>query len=171
MPAFAFSQNVLMVGGDVNPFKPSHWSAGIGFNLGIVGDYIQNDTFLNFGGFSEALFKDTLRAQHTPRWDFLVSVKDNVYFSYELPFIGFRVGVSAGFGAYSADFGDCLFTIGGLAGVVILPKSPVSVVIDVNPSFGVAFNLSNNHPYFAQFITNGFSMPISLALRINLDFF
>jgi hypothetical protein len=165
MPLSVFSQNLLMVGGEFNFFKPVYWDAGIGFNLNIaVFDiYLQSDTFLNFGALTAE------NADGEEERNFLVYLKDNLYYSWDVSFIGFRLGASAGFGFYSGEVGNCFFTIAGLAGIVILPASLVSFVIDIHPGYGMAFNLSSDHEYFVVLRDKGFVMPVSASVRLNLD--
>jgi hypothetical protein len=178
-----FSQNMLMLGGEYGFLKPQSWGAGLGFNYMLFDEYIQNDLTANFGGIrvkdiyiveqtgeeepgeasaSEIVFGD-------PTLKFLFYLRNNLYFTFEWQWVGLRVGVFASLGIYGIpDFPstfDLFLNPGGFMGISIMPKSPVSVTVDLCPGYVMAFRTGK------ELIKNeaGFSLSLSLNIRLNLD--
>jgi hypothetical protein len=160
-----FSQNLLMVGGEFNPLDPLFWDCGIGFNIEVLNEHLQNDTLLVFGGIM-AENEEGERPQKL-----LFSVKDNFFYSLNGRYLGLRAGISAAFGIYDLSGApkeaDFFFNIAGLAGICILPKSIISVTLDICPGYAMAFRLNDAFkPSRNEF---GFMLPISLEVRFNID--
>ena len=159
-----FSQNMLLAGGEYNFFKPEFWSAGAGFNMKLFNDYMQNDFMINGG---------RIRAKEPETGDyhqkFLFSLRDSLYFSLEGEWVGLRMGVFASFGVYDiVDFPkvyDLFLNGGGFAGVSILPKSMISVTVDICPGYASAFRYDEK----AAKNEAGFSLSVFLSLRLNID--
>ena len=174
-----FSQNMLILGGEYNILQPDFWNASIGFNQKIINRYIQNDILLNFGSitaknieFIETEDEDSgiIRAEQIsyPQ-KFIFSVRDNLFFSLDGRWIGLRAGIFALLGINGIpDFPtayNMFLNTGGFAGIWILPKSLVSVTLDISPGYALAFRLSEG-PYIHE---GGFSLPLSLGIRFNFD--
>jgi len=153
-----FSQNMFLLGGEYNFLKPQFFSAGLGFNFKLFNEYIQNDFTVNSGGI---WIKDIE--------SFLFSIRDSLYFSMDWKWVGLRAGVFTLLGVYgvtdSAKAWDMAFNPGVFAGVCLFPKSLFSVVIDVCPGYMVAFRLSEEMAENG----GGFSLPVYLGVRFNLD--
>jgi hypothetical protein len=160
-----FPQNLLMVGGEFNPLDPLFWNCGIGFNIEVLNQHIQNDTLLVAGGI-RAENEEGERPQK-----FLFSVKDKFFYSLNGRYIGLRAGISAAFGIY--DFSrdpqatDLFFSVAGLAGICILPKSLISITLDICPGYAMAFRL--NDAFKGSRNEFGFMLPISLGVQFNID--
>jgi hypothetical protein len=160
-----FSQNLLMVGGEFNPLDPLFWNGGIGFNIEVLNEHLQNDTLLAVGGI-RAENEEGERPQKI-----LVSVKDKFFYSLNGRYLGLRAGISAAFGVYDLSgvpkVTDFFFSIAGLAGICILPKSLISVTLDICPGYAVAFRL--NDAFKGSLNELGFMLPISLGVQFNID--
>jgi len=179
-----FSQNMFLLGGEYNFLEPQFFNVGLGFNLKLFNEYIQNDLTVNFGGI---LAKDIVMIEEAPndaandeapelvmttgdpRLKFLFSLKDSLYFSLDWKWAGLRAGIFASFGVYgisdSAKSWDMIFNPGGFVGICLFPKSLVSVVVDVCPGYLVAFRVSESMAENEA----GFSLPVYLGIRFNLD--
>jgi hypothetical protein len=160
-----FAQNMLIAGGEYNPFKPEFWGGYAGFNLELYNEYLQNDLLVSFGRITAA------SGQGEEKQRFLYRVKDNIYFSRDFKFIGLRAGISASFGVYDIPkfpgVWDLFFNAAGFAGICIFPKSLISVTIDVSPGYALAFRVTDVPG--ASINDSGFMLPISVGLRFNLD--
>jgi hypothetical protein len=160
-----FSQNMLIIGGEYNPFKPAFWDSNIGFNIEVLDQHIQNDILFAFGGIW-ARNEEEKRPQK-----FLFSLKDKIFYSLDGRYVGLRAGVSAAFGIYDlSEFPqrtDLFFSAGGFAGICIFPHSPFSVTLDVCPGYALAFYVTDAPG--ASVNDSGFMLPISLGLRFNID--
>ena len=184
-----FSQNMLLFGGDYNlMIKPETFNVGIGFNIKLYEEYVQNDFIVNFGGirvrYAEKKHDETeptepiesIKSIESNEPDdsaipmkFLFSVKDNLYYNKEWKWIGLRAGVYASFGVYgirdSLTVYDLFFSIGGLAGICILPRALISMTLDIFPGYALTFgNVEELSVYEA-----GFSLPLSFYIRFNFD--
>jgi len=183
-----FSQNMFLLGGQYNLTKPQFWGAGLGFNLKLFKEYLQNDLTANVGGIwaKEAAIKEPETdeteidepetngmeidgTETAAKMKFLFYVKDNFYFSLDWKWVGLRAGVFASFGVYGIpDFPkvwDLFFNAGGFVGICILPQSLISITVDVCPGYAMAFRFDKG------MATNedGFSLPLSVGIRFNLD--
>jgi hypothetical protein len=188
-----FSQNMFLVGGEYNFLRPQFWCAGLGFNFKLLNEYLQNDFLVNFGGVWVKEIETAEPSNETDETDdsppnartdmemktgdktndpllkFLFSLKDSFYFTLDGKWVGLRAGVFASFGVYGIpDFPkswDLLFNPGGFVGISLFPKSLVSVVIDVCPGYIIIFRIDDG------FNKNeaGFSMPLFLGIRFNID--
>jgi hypothetical protein len=165
--ANCFSQNMLIVGGDYNPFKPVFWNGNIGFNLELFNENIQDDLLLNFGSLTAE------NEQGKEPQKFIFSIKDNFFYSLDGRFVGLRAGVSASFGIYDIpEFpksADLFFTATGLVGICILPKSLISITLDLCPGYAVAFRATDAPGLSLN--DSGFILPMALGIRVNLDKF
>jgi len=163
-----FSQNMLLLGGEYNFLKPQFFGAGPGFNFKLFNEYIQNDFTINFGGLWIKDVEDN-DANGEPGMKFLFTIRDGFYFSFDWKLVGVRAGVFALLGVYgitdSAKSWDMVCNPGGFAGVCLFPKSLVSVVVDVCPGYLIAFRASENTAENDA----GFSLPVYLGIRFNLD--
>ena len=173
-----FSQNMLMLGGEYNFFKPQLWGAGLGFNLKLFNEYIQNDLTVNFGNLwaKEAIVEIESEETETViteggdvRKRFFFSLRDSLYFTLEGDWVGLRAGIFASLGLYQiVEFPTAydLFANGGaFAGIVILPKSLFSVALDLCPGYLIAFRFKEG----VSKNDEGFSLSLSLSIRFNLD--
>jgi hypothetical protein len=190
-----FSQNMLMLGGNYNLMrKPEIWSAGLGFNLKLYKEIVQNDFSVNFGGIqAKVLIKNTDEPDDTDETDdtkpvhpvtpvqpvqpieseaqmkYLFSIRDNLYFNHEWRWFGIRAGAFASFGLYgirnSLKAYDLFFNAGGMAGICILPKALISITLDASPGYAIAFSYAEGFGINEK----GFSLPLSLNIRVNLD--
>ena len=179
-----FCQNMLLFGTEHNIYNsPGFWTAGTGFNMKLINDYFQNDLMFNGGqirakkefvreivnaeGEKQIIRSDT--DEYTDK--FLFTVKDNFYLAYDWKWIGLRAGVFASIGIYDVpDFPhlwDFFFNTGGFGGVCFFPKSLFALAVDAGPGYSVAFRLGDG----PQTRESGFSLVISLSLRINFDRF
>ncbi|MDR2483030.1 MAG: hypothetical protein LBD08_05290 [Treponema sp.] len=160
-----FSQNMLILGGEYNPLSPGFWSVGAGFNLELFNEYIQDDLMFNFGGVT-ALNE---QGERPPR--FIFSIKDSVYFSLDWDWIGLRAGITASAGLYQhPEFPEkaaLLFSAGGFAGLCVLPRSPISITVDLCPGYAAAFHVTDKPD--AALDEPGFILPVALGIRLNLD--
>jgi hypothetical protein len=159
-----FSQNMLILGGEYNPFfGPEYWNAGAAFNLQIKSQYLQNEFMVNFGG-TKAEDKTGSPAQK-----FSLSFRDNLFLSLNWKWVGLRLGVLASLGIY--DFSDIPDTFnlllypGAFAGICILPQSLISVTLDVCPGYALHIHWSDE----LTLARKGFILPLSLGIRLNLD--
>ena len=181
-----FSQNMLILGGEYNFYKPDFWSAGLGFNHRLFNEYIQNDFVFNFGrltakrtqiietevenGGTENGEPEIIRTEviDYPQ-KFFFYVKDNFYFALEGRGLGLRAGIFASFGIYGIpDFPtayDLFFNGGGFAGISILPKSLISLTLDISPGYTVAFSFNEGFSRNDE----GFSLTLSMGIRLNFD--
>ena len=164
-----FSQNMIILGGEYNIFKPEFWGAGAGFNTKLFNEYIQNDLTVNFGGIR---VKDAQNDNTEPGGNPFKSVfyiKDNFYFSLDGKWLGLRAGIFASLGVYGIPkfptVYDLFFNPGGFAGICILPKSQVSVTLDICPGYSAAFRLGEG----MALNDSGFSLSLSLGIRFNID--
>jgi len=195
-----FAQNMLLLGGEYNLTNPQFWSAGLGFNLKLFNEYIQNDLTLNFGNIraKEMVIKKTEPQETEPDdpetgdpaqnvfsanagsiWahetktavpvKFLFYVKDTIYFSLDGKWVGIRAGVFASMGIYDIpDYktaADLFFNGGGFAGIYFLPRSLIGVTVDVAPGYAIAFRVGET----LGINEAGFSLPLSVCIRLNLD--
>jgi len=168
-----FSQNMFVLGGEYNFTNPQFWAAGIGFNMRLLNEYIQNDLTINFGGISANDPAQNMRAMETKtttEQKFLFYVKDNIYFSLDWKWVGLRSGIFASLGLYDIydnySAADMFFNGGGFAGICLLPKSLFSLTIDVCPGYATAFYVREKE---AGLKTAGFSLPLAVGIRFNLD--
>ena len=165
--------------------KPMFWGAGVGFNLKLFNDYIQNDLMLNFGSINaeEAIIDESSDNEDSrffsrstgdgtgtgeAAMNFLFYFRDKLYFSLDWKWVGLRAGISAALGVYGIpDFPtvwDLFINAGGLVGVCILPHSLVSITLDFCPGYTLAFRFSGFNKNDA-----GLSFPLFLGVRFNLD--
>jgi hypothetical protein len=160
---------MLILGGEYNLFSPELWNAGVGFNMKVFDDYIQNDCLLTFGGIQAKPVKAEEPGSDDPQMKFLLSVRDNIYFTLEGKWVGLRAGAFASFGIYdipdNTKVYDLFFNGGGLVGICVLPQSLVSVTIDVCPAYKVAFRINEG---IAE-NESGFSLGLFLGIRFNFD--
>ena len=176
--ATAFSQNMIIIGADYNLSGVDFWGVGVGFNHVVFNRYFQNDFMLNFGAV-RAKSPDTsapsMDENGEPALDpsihyrFMFSIMDRLYFALDGRRVGLRVGVFAALGMYAMPsfppgYG-LFFNTGGFVGINILPRSPVSVTIDLGPGYAVAFRISDGLTAH----DSGFSLPLFLGLRFNFD--
>jgi hypothetical protein len=160
-----FSQNMLIIGGEYNPFDPGFWNGNIGFNLELFNSHVQDELLLGFGGI-------TVNDEHDERpRKFLFSVRDNFFYSLDGEFIGLRAGISASFGVYDiTEFpkvNDLFFSAAGFAGICILPKFFISITLDVCPGYAMAFRVTDTFNISGNEL--GFMLPIALGIRLNID--
>jgi len=167
-----FAQNMLLLGGEYNLTNPQFWSAGMGFNLKILKEYFQNDLSLNFGAIrvnDPAKNMWAYDTKNTANQQFLFYVKDNVYFCLDGKWVGMRAGVFASMGIYDVpDYkteADLFFNGGGFAGICILPRSLIGITIDAAPGYAIAFRVGK----VLGINAGGFSLPLSVGIRLNLD--
>jgi hypothetical protein len=155
---------MLLLDGEYNIYKPEFWNVGVGFNMRLFNQYFQNDFMLGFGG---------IRVEESESGEsplkFLFSFKDSFYFSLDWELVGLRAGIFASVGIYDIpDFKkrwDLFFNIGGVVGICILPKSLVSVIIDLRPGYAIAVRTGEE-----SFINEaGFSLSPSVGIRFNFD--
>jgi hypothetical protein len=160
-----FSQNMLIIGGEYNPFDPGFWNGSIGFNLELFNVHIQDELLLSFGGITAKDDRDE-RPQKL-----LFSVRDNFLYSLDGEFIGLRAGISAAFGGYDVtglpEGIDLFFSAAGFAGVCILPKSLISITLDICPGYAIAFRITGAPGISGNEL--GFMLPIALGIRLNMD--
>jgi len=160
-----FSQNMLIIGGEYNHFSPVFWNASIGFNLELINEHIQDELLFTLGGIT---VKNT--KEEGPQ-KFLFSVKDNIFYSLDGRFIGLRSGITASFGIYDVPIVprsfDFFFSAAALVGICILPKSLISVTLDVCPGYAMAFNYTV--PFEFSGNESGFMLPLTLGIRLNID--
>jgi hypothetical protein len=159
---------MLLLDGEYNFFKPKFWNVGAGFNMKLINQYFQNDFMLGFGGIRvEEII--TGEPQGEERQKFIFSIKDSFYFSLDGKWIGLRVGVFASIGIYDVpDFKkrcDMFFNAGGFAGICILPRSLVSVTVDLRPGYAIAFRIGEERSINEA----GFSLSPSVGIRFNFD--
>ncbi|MFP3040554.1 hypothetical protein LQZ19_01920 [Treponema primitia] len=156
-------QNMLMIGGDYNIMKPGFWGAGIGFNIRLFNNYLQNDALLMIGN---VFLQDTDGKEEEK---YLFYAKDNFYFSKEWKYIGLRAGAAVSLGIYeNPDFPETIplfLNAAVFAGLCFFPEALVSVTMDICPGHIFLFDIlpspSGND--------SAFSMPVSISIRINLD--
>ena len=176
-----FSQNMLMLSGEYSFFKPQFWGAGIGFNMKYFNEYIQNDLTLNFGSIwaKDVPVEEEESDEDRPpvvqveslgsSMRFVFYLRDNLYFALEGDWVGLRAGVFASLGVYNIIelpmSYDMLFNGGGFAGITILPKSLISVALDLCPGYLVAFRLKDGISKNQE----GFSLSLALSIRFNFD--
>ncbi len=160
-----FSQNLLIAGGEYNPFKPSFWDCGIGFNVEVLNEHLQND-ILFLGGSIMVRDEEDERPQQ-----FFFSVKDKFFYSLNGRYLGLRAGVSASFGIYDISEApreiDFIFSVAGFAGICIFPKSLISIVLDICPGYAMAFCI--NDDFEGSRNEFGFILPIFLGVQFNFD--
>jgi hypothetical protein len=160
-----FSQNMLIIGGEYNPFRPLLWDGAIGFNIEVLNEHIQNDVLLTFGGI-RVKNKGGEESQK-----FIFSLKDNFFYSLNGQYIGLRAGISAAFGIYDvSEFpgkNDLFLSAAGLVGICIFPKSIISITLDVCSGYALAFCLTD--AFDVSHNDSGFMLPISLGVRFNID--
>jgi hypothetical protein len=156
---------MLLLDGEYNFFKQEFWNVGAGFNMKLINQYVQNDFMLGFGG---------LRVKETESGEesllkFIFSLKDSFYFSLDGKWIGLRLGVFASIGIYDIpDFKkrcDMFFNAGGFAGICILPRSLISVTVDLRPGYAIAFRIGEE----LSVNKAGFSLSPSVSIRFNFD--
>jgi hypothetical protein len=160
------AQNLLMISGEVDFFDPFAWNSAIGFNVGvdILDAYFQNDSFLVFGALTISG-----KGLDTAKPHFIGGVRDNFFYSFESEWIGLRLGASVMAGIYTGAWFNFCVNVAPLLGMVICPQSAVSYVIDVTPGYKWAVNLSKKNKSFAAVRSEGFSMPVTVSVRLNLD--
>ena len=153
-----FSQNMFLLGSELNVTKPEFWNVGIGFNMIVFNENFQNDVMINFGRIR------TKDAEVCDKENFLFSLIDRFYFSLDGNVAGLRAGVFAAFGMYDID-PDMFFNAGGFVGIALFPQSLVSFTADISPGYAMAFRLGKE-----QYINEaGFSLSLSFGLRLNFD--
>jgi hypothetical protein len=161
-----FSQNMFLLGVEYNILRPQFWDAGLGFNFMILNERLQNDFLITFGGIWA---KDVETKTNAPRQRFAFSLRDSIYFSLDGRWAGFRAGIFASFGVFGVyDFPsiwDLVFNPGGFAGISLFPKSLVSMVIDICPGYVITFRINDGLAKNEA----GFSLPLFLGLRFNMD--
>jgi hypothetical protein len=160
LPA-CFSQNMLIIGGEYNPLTPLFWDGNMGFNIK-TNEYMQNEMLLGAGVISS---RD--ENGEDPE-KMLFAFRDNFFFSLEGRYLGLRAGVSGALGVFDvlAMPGkiSVFVNLTGLVGLWILPRSLISVVVDICPGYGLTFFIPDG------FISNSrFVLPIALSLRLNID--
>jgi hypothetical protein len=162
-----FSQNMIILGGEYNFIKPQFWSAGLGFNFIVLNEHLQNDFTVNFGG----ILPKEINTADDPRQKFLFSIRDGFYFSWDWKWVGLRAGVFASWGIYDIDGSsktcDMSFIPGGFVGLSLFPKSLFSVVIDVCPGYLFLFRINEGFSFSKN--ESGFSLPLFLGIRFNMD--
>ena len=160
-----FAQNVLILGGEYNFFKPEFWSTGAGFNLKLFNNYIQNDLLLGFGSIKA---EEPGTGGRPPK--FLFSLQDSLYFALDGKYAGLRAGIFASFGTYGIhDFFtsyDLFLNPGGFMGFSILPQSLISVTIDLRAGYAIAFRIKEKGPDINE---TGFSLSPCVGIRFNID--
>ena len=172
-----FSQNMIFLGGDYNlMIKPETFNVGLGFNIKLYDEFVQNDFIVNFGGIrARYAEKKTDETESNEPDDsaipmkFHFSIRDNLYYNHEWKWVGLRAGIYASFGVYgirdSLSVYDLFFSIGGLAGICILPRALISITLDISPGYALTFgNVGELSVYEA-----GFSLPLSFCIRFNFD--
>ncbi|GHV22691.1 hypothetical protein FACS189494_09850 [Spirochaetia bacterium] len=156
-----FAQNVMMIGGEYNYREAGYWDAGFGFNFMLLNEHLQDEIMINFGAIQ------LKKPNAEPKDYFLINIKDSLFFALNWKVIGLRIGGTLSIGAYAEDVGDFFFSVGGLAGLHIFPKSLISLSVDVCPSYSLRFFVS---PEFkGSFLDGGFALPVAAILRLNLD--
>ena len=177
-----FSQNMPIISGDYNIYKPDFWTVGAGFNIKLFKEIIQNDLSVNFGSMTarrieiiETKIDDENGEEQIISTEvidypqkFLFSIKDNIYFTLEGKFIGIRAGASASIGIYGIKLPgqyDLFFNIGGLAGLSLFSKALISVTLDVLPGYAVAFRILDG----VSKNEDGFALAVSVGIRLNFD--
>ena len=186
-----FSQNMVMLSGEYNLFKPPLWGAGIGYNMRLWDTYVYNDLLAYFGLIQarepyilesfitekvtddEGNEVDETQSIFTEYEDFphqfFFSIRDNLYFALDWKWVGLRAGIFASLGVYHfSDFPRLhLFVIpGGFAGISILPKSLISVTLDISPGYIFAFGFGEDG---AALYDTGLYLSVALGVRLNLD--
>jgi len=167
-----FSQNMFVLGGEYNFTNPQFWGVGLGFNMKLFNEYVQNDLTINFGSISAndptqnmwALETETAAEQK-----FLFYVKDNIYFSLDWKWVGLRSGVFASLGIYDIPdktTADLFFNGGGFVGICVMPRSLISLTVDVSPGYAMAFFVREKE---AGLKAGDFSLPLAVGIRFNLD--
>lgn len=160
-----FAQNMLILGGEYNPFKPGFWNSHIGFNIELFNENIQNDFLLCFGGITAK--NEAGEEPHR----FLFCFKDKLFFSLDGDIAGFRAGITAGFGVYESPpfpkVSQLFFNAGGVIGAALFPKSLISVTIDACPGYAIAFRATDVPD--AALDEAGFMLALSIGFRLNLD--
>jgi hypothetical protein len=160
-----FSQNMLIIGGEYNHFNPSFWNGSIGFNIELFNEHIQDELLLTFGSITAKNGID----KKEPR--FIFSVKDNLFYSLDGKFAGLRAGVTASFGIYDVPVFpksfDFFLSGAGLVGICILPRSLISITLDVCPGYAIPFNFTDKFQFSGNDL--GFMMPVTLGIRLNID--
>jgi hypothetical protein len=154
---------MLILGGEYNLFSPEVWNAGVGFNIKVFDDYIQNDCLLTFGGIQAKPAEAEEPEPGKPPMKFLLSVRDNIYFTIDGKWVGLRAGGFASFGIYGIH--DLFFNGGGLVGICVLPQSLVSVTLDLCPAYKVAFRVNKG----VTKNESGFSLGLFVGIRFNID--
>ncbi|MDR2630375.1 MAG: hypothetical protein LBC60_05585 [Spirochaetaceae bacterium] len=163
------AQNVVFIQGEGNFFPPAiggpSWvGGGAGINLLLYKTLIQDDIILSLGTIT------ALDASENLERKLLLKVSDNLFAMYNInPVISLRGGITAGLGVYSGAIINGFLNIGLLLGVHILPESPISFTVDIQPGYGLAF--------FAAFFTekpftprhHGWVFPATVGVRLNLD--
>jgi hypothetical protein len=158
---------MLIAGGEYNPFNPPFWNGNIGFNLELFNVHVQDELVFGFGGITVKDERDE-RPQKL-----LFSVRDNFFYSLDGEFIGLRAGISAAFGAYDITglpkVFDLFFSAAGLVGICVLPKSLISITLDICPGYAMAFRIKDTPDISDNEM--GFMLPIALGIRLNMDKF
>jgi len=168
-----FSQNMFVLGGEYSLTNPQYWGLGLGFNLKVYKEYFQNDFSVNFGGIRVNDPAENMWAHNTKdaaEQKFLFYLKDNIYYSHDWKWVGIRAGVFVLIGLFDIydnhSAADLLFNGGGFAGICLLPKSLFSLTIDVCPGYAIAFYAREKE---AGIKAGGFSLPLAVGVRFNLD--
>jgi hypothetical protein len=191
-----FEWNFLPPGGGEQESLP--WMAGsIGTNILLYKTLVQNDIIVNFGSFrvqdpdkeieekkivqeendagemvdTEIVEKKLVRGETKDR--FLLNVTDSVFVSLNTKMVGLRAGLSGSLGLFSGvtDSINIFLNLSGLAGVHILPESLFSFTIDVRPGYTAAvfYDMTNSDFFKAFSARHGWTFPIAVGVRINLD--
>jgi hypothetical protein len=163
------AQNVIFVQGEGNFFPPSiggpSWVGGsAGINLLLYKTLIQDDIILSLGTITALDESENLERK------LLFKVSDNLFAVYNInPVISLRGGISAGLGVYSGGIINGFLNVGLLLGVHILPESPISFTVDIQPGYGLAFfaALFTETPFTPRH--HGWVLPATVGVRLNLD--
>jgi hypothetical protein len=180
------AQNVVFFQGEGNLVSfpgieggPSWAGGSIGTNLLLYRTIVQTYLSVFFGrttgkgvdavGDGEEVWEPFLE----DRW--LLKVSDAIFASYTLfPALGLRGGVTAGLGAYSGGLINGFIHIGLLLGVHILPQSPVSFTVDLQPGYAFTFHYDTGNSdilgAFSKGADSGLVFPVSIGVRLNLEF-
>ncbi|MDR0403848.1 MAG: hypothetical protein LBH35_09705 [Treponema sp.] len=191
--AAVHGQNILMTQADWNFLSPDNaqssrgptWLSGsAGTNILLYRTLIQNDVLVGFGGIQAiGPFKiekppvadgedETVEYEHREGSQFLFTVSDNIFVSLNTKAIGLRAGFSGGAGIYSGELVQLFLNLGFLAGIHILPESLISFTVDIKPGYTGTIAWDFNNADVIQAISplqHGWTFPLALSLRLNLD--
>ncbi|MDR0403079.1 MAG: hypothetical protein LBH35_05755 [Treponema sp.] len=175
---------------------PAWLSGSIGTNILLYRTLIQNDILIGFGGIqAKGPFKTerplppppveeegdaaeeeggTVEYEYEYREsrEFFFNVSDNIFVSLNTKAIGLRAGFSGGVGIYTGELAQFFLNLGFLVGIHILPESLFSFTLDIKPGYtGTVVWDFNNSDFLKAFspIQHGWTFPVGLSLRLNLD--